>query len=515
MSHDKNNVTRFSLIAAFGGFVFGLDAANISGAIRFVSAQFNLNAMQQGLVVSCALLGVIVALFVTGTLVERFGRKRVLLWIALTYAASSIISSLALSFPMLVVGRFIGGVAFASLTVSAMYIGEIAPADRRGRFVSINQLLITLGSFVAFVTNYLLIRAMSGIDWLNEATVWRYMLGAELFVNVVWGLLLLRIPESPRWLLKKGRDAEAEATFVRLGVDDTRGVMASVKESFHHLGEMNVQAQIGLLLSKRLRLVLLVAVVYAVVQGGTGMNAVLFYAPVVFEQVGLGVQGAFLQTTLLGLVAVLFTLVAIFTVERFGRRQLTLLGVVLIAVAHLSTAYGFNTAEYEINDDVIAVLHSYDIHGQSVSSIAGQVYDTDVDLKRALAEVIPSEALPLVSGEVIKASIDMNAGFVMFGIFAFLAAFNMSVGPVMWVVFSEIFPNSVRSAALPFAALVQTVSSWTIQQFFPWQLEYLGAGMTFFVYAVVAVIGFGVLYLIMPETKQKSIEDIEQELVKD
>ena len=179
-SSSSANVSFFALVAAFGGFVFGLDAANISGALRVVSAEFELDSIQQGTLVGCALIGVILALFFTGTLCEKFGRARVLLAIGFTYSLSSLLSALAVSYEMLLIGRFIGGVAFASITVSAMYIGEIAPAHQRGKFVSINQFMIGLGLLCAFVINYFLVKSLPTSTWLTNDNIWRIMLGAEL-----------------------------------------------------------------------------------------------------------------------------------------------------------------------------------------------------------------------------------------------------------------------------------------------------------------------------------------------
>lgn len=512
--YDKK-VTRFSLIAAFGGFVFGLDAANISGAIRYLSAQFELNTVQQGLVVSCALLGVIVSLFFTGSLVERFGRKKVLIGIALAYTLSSLLSSLALNYPMLVVGRFIGGVAFASLTVSSMYIGEIAPPKTRGKFVSINQLLITLGSLTAFIVNYYLVKSMSKIDWINEENVWRLMLGAELLVNIIWIVLLTLIPESPRWLAKKRHDNEAKKVLLMtLPKENVETTLAEIQRSIHQEGDVPIKKQLAQLFGGPMRFVLLIALAYALVQGGSGMNAVLFYAPIVFEQVGSTVENSFFQTILLGAVAVAFTFVAILSIEKFGRRNLTLLGLSLIVLAHLSIWYGFNNASYIINDKAIEVMSVNGLNKDSIKLMKGKEYNTDVELKKELARHFDRSQLPLVTGPVINASIKINAEFVLIGLFTFLAAFNMSIGPIMWVIFSEIFSNDVRSVAIPVAALVQTIASFSIQQIFPWQLEFLGAASTFLNYAIVAFVGFIFMAVFLPETKGKTIEEIESRLVK-
>ncbi|MCM2678515.1 MFS transporter [Echinimonas agarilytica] len=513
-------VTQYSLIAAFGGFVFGLDAANISGALRFVSSLFELDSLQQGTVVGCALLGVIVALLFTGTLCEKFGRSKVLLGIGFTYSLSSLLSATAVSYEMLVVGRFIGGVAFASITVSAMYIGEIAPPEKRGKFVSINQFMIGLGLLVAFVVNYFLIKAMDGISWINNDNVWRVMLGAELIANAVWVALLLRIPESPRWLISKNRDDEATAIFHKIAPpEQVESLTREVKQSLSAANQLDTMGQVKELFSRRMRFVLFLAACYAIVQGATGMNAVLFFAPMVFEQVGMSVENTFLQTIATGAVGLAATFIAIGFVEKLGRRILTIAGLSLVVLAHGATWLGFSQANYVFDDRAITAieqqLEAQQIDISKIAPMAGQTYDSDVALKRALAEQFDKKEFPLVSGFIINETIkDVNAALVLFGIFAFLAAFNLSIGPIMWVIFSEIFPNSVRSVALPFAALIQTVSSWSIQQFFPWQLNNMGVSTIFLIYAALGLVGLVVMWFALPETKGKSIEAIELELAK-
>lgn len=518
--NPDQNVTMFSLIAAFGGFVFGLDAANISGAIRYISSIFELDAIEQGTLVGCALIGVIFALFFTGTLVERFGRSKVLLGIGLTYSLSSILSALAVNYEMLVVGRFIGGVAFASITVSAMYIGEIAPADKRGKFVSVNQFMIGLGLLFAFVINYFLVKSLPEATWLNNENIWRVMLGAELIANAVWVFLLLKIPESPRWLIKQGRDEEALKVFAKIAnKDEIEDLVSKVKSSLAQDDKLDTKGQLKELFSKRMRFVLFIAVAYAIVQGATGMNAVLFFAPMVFEQVGMSVEDTFMQTITTGVVGLLATLIAIGFVEKLGRRVLTLAGLILVVVAHGSTYFGFSQARYVFDDSSItaikAELVNIEVNTDIIESLRGQSFSSDVELKKTLAESFNKKTLPLVSGAIINATIkDVNAPLVLFGIFAFLAAFNLSIGPIMWVLFSEVFPNSVRSVALPFAALVQTISSWSIQQFFPWQLDNMGVASIFGLYASVGLVGLVIMYFVLPETKGKTIENLEKELVK-
>ena len=517
-SSPSVNVSFFAFVAAFGGFVFGLDAANISGALRFVSAEFELDSIQQGTLVGCALLGVILALFFTGTLCEKFGRARVLLAIGFTYSLSSLLSALAVSYEMLLIGRFIGGVAFASITVSAMYIGEIAPAHQRGKFVSINQFMIGLGLLCAFVINYFLVKSLSSSTWLTNDNIWRVMLGAELVANALWIGLILCIPESPRWLAKKGRDADALCVFeVIAPVEKAKTLLEDVKASLTSHSELDSLSQLRMLFRPGLRFVVFIAVAYAFVQGATGMNAVLFFAPMVFEQVGMSVEDTFMQTISTGVVGLAATLVAIGFVEKLGRRTLTIAGLLLVVIAHGSTFLGFKQASYEFNDTAMVELTTYfERNALPVTSLvpfAGKSFDTDVALKTELTKHFNKKTLPLVSGTIIeKTIVDVNAPLVLFGIFAFLAAFNLSIGPIMWVIFSEIFPNKVRSVALPFAALVQTVSSWSIQQFFPWQLDNMGVASIFLLYAGIGLFGLIIMYLYLPETKGKTIEALELEL---
>lgn len=515
-----SNVTRFSLIAAFGGFVFGLDAANISGAVRFVSSLFELDAIQQGTLVGCALIGVIVALLFTGTLCERFGRSRVLLAIGFTYSLSSLLSATAVNYEMLIVGRFIGGVAFASITVSAMYIGEIASPETRGKFVSVNQFMIGLGLLLAFVINYFLIKSMDNISWIDNENVWRVMLGAELIANAVWVGLLFTIPESPRWLMMQGREKEARKVFdVIAPKEKIEHLIDQVKISLHNETKMHTAHQLKELFSKRMRFVLFIAVCYAIVQGATGMNAVLFFAPMVFEQVGMSVEDTFMQTITTGAVGLAATLIAIFFIEKLGRRILTVAGLILVVAAHGATYFGFSQATYVFDEQAMSAIEQQfekdQIPMDKIQLLAGKTFESDVALKKALADTFTKKELPMVNGTVINATIQgVNATMVLFGIFGFLAAFNLSVGPIMWVIFSEVFPNSVRSVALPFAALVQTISSWSIQQFFPWQLDNMGVANIFMLYAIIGAVGLVVMYFALPETKGKSIEDIELELAK-
>ncbi|MGJ8639562.1 MAG: sugar porter family MFS transporter [Opitutaceae bacterium] len=520
MPNTSKNVTIYSLIAAFGGFVFGLDLMNISGAVRFVSSLFELEDGQVGRLAGVGLYGVIFALIFIGTLCEKFGRKRVLLGIACAYSLSSILSAFAVSYEMLLVGRFIGGAAFASITVSAMYIGEVASADKRGKFVSVNQLMIAVGILLASVINYFLIENLDSIAFINGENVWRFMLGAELIPNIIWVLLLLGVPESPRWLLKKGREDEANAAFQKIvPADQIPSLVAEVKESFHHESETGTFTQLRNLFRKRMTLVLSIAIFYAIVQGGTGMNAILSFAPMVFEQVGMTTEDSFKQTVIMSIVNFAAIFIAIFSVEKLGRRYLTLGGLLLVIAAHTSCWIGFKDADYVLDsaafEKIEEQLGSEEIDLTKLQPLVGQTFENDVALKKSLAEVLSKKEYPLASGAIINHTIQgIKPALVLIGTFGFLAAFNMSIGPILWVVLSEIFPNNVRSVALPFAAMIQTVSSLAVTELFPWSLNAFGAANVFLMYACIGLGGFLVMFFILPETKGKSIEAIEKDLVR-
>ncbi len=509
------NVTLYAIIAAFGGFVFGLDIVNLSGAIRFVSSQFELNDVQIGLVGSSAIIGVLFALIFTGPLCDWLGRRSVLLLIAVLYSLSSIVSATASSFEMLVVGRMIGGLAFASLTVSAMYIGEIAPKDKRGSFVGIQQLMIAIGTLVAFLVNYFLVDALETSSWLTNENIWRIMLGSELIANAVWVGALLIIPRSPRWLLIKGREDEAREVLAKtISSEHIENTVSEVTDSLDDETDHTLVDQLKILFSKRMVWVLAIAIVYAIAQGASGMNAVNAFAPQVFEQVGMGLKDTFKQTIGIGLIGVIAVIISIMLVERVGRRFLTLGGLTLVVIAHSLSWYSFESATYTLDEAALERIEESGIDVSDLHQFSGNVYEDDVALKADIAKAFDLKEIPLVSGAIINQTININAVAVLIGIFLFLGAFHLTIGPIMWVVFSEIFASNVRAVAIPFVALVQSISAVAIQQLFPWQLKNMGAADIFFSYGVVASLGLVVLFFILPETKGKSLEEIEEELVK-
>ncbi|VGO12782.1 D-xylose-proton symporter [Pontiella desulfatans] len=508
----------YSVVVALGGFVFGLDAAVISGTVKFITAEFGLNDLQVGTAVSAPGFGVLIALLITPWLCNRFGRKKTLILISALYWVSAVTSALAPTYWSLVAARFLGGLAFTSLTVAAMYIGEVAPPRWRGKLVSINQMNIVFGLSAAYFVNYFLIQAMNNdAGWavavnLKE-NIWRFMLGSEIIPAFIWLGLLFLIPESPRWLVYRGRIEEAKAIMHRITPDDEiDGQVKAMEESLHHgTEELSGLSQFRELFHKRMRLVVVVAVVIAVAQQLSGINAILFYAPTVFEQLGGGTDAAFAQSLWVGLVSVIFTLGAILLVDRLGRRPLILIGLMWVVVSHSLCWWGFNTARYTLSEEAVVELPA-EVDAAALKPMLGQEFKSDIAFKSALIDALGETEARVHSAEILKQSADMNATLILIGILSFISAFHFSLGPVMWVLFSELFPTSLRGVAIPFFVLISSVISFLVQKFFPWQLANMGGEAIFMFYGIVALVGFVWLLPILPETKNLSIEEIQLKL---
>ncbi|MCM2679571.1 sugar porter family MFS transporter [Echinimonas agarilytica] len=509
------NAYKFALIVSIGGFVFGLDAAIISGTIRYIASEFSLSDLEIGMVVGAPSLGAIIALFIAGKAADVLGRKKTLIIIALLYVVSAIASALATNFIMLTAARFLGGLAFISLSLASMYIGEIAPPKIRGKLVAANQLNIVVGLSAAYFINYYLVMNVSESSVLfSTQNVWRTMLGSEIIPALIWTVLLFRVPESPRWLMLKGKKEEALRVINLISepeegkkiVDETEAYLKSDDS------DLSIMHQLKNLFSSRMRTIFIIGFSIAMIQGVTGMNAILFYAPTVFEQLGSGVNASFLQAIYIGITSVVFTSIAIVLIDRLGRRPLLIFGLIAVVVSHTTCWYGFQDATYQLDQASVAKIAEY-VDIEPLAPYIGQTFESDIEFKNMLSSIYDSNTLRLAQGHIIEAAISVNALMILIGILAFIAAFNISIGPIMWVLFSEIFPNSVRTIAIPFFALITSTSSYFIQQFFPWQLANFGAANTFLIYAGFGALGLVVLYKFLPETKGQSIEDLEHTLV--
>jgi len=497
----------------------GFDASVISGVIRFIEPEFNLSKLQIGWAVSSLTLTSTLAMMVAGPLSTAFGRRIILKWAALFYAVSAIASALAPDFTTLVIARMLGGFGVgASLIIAPMYIAEISPANLRGRMVSLNQLNIVLGISVAFFTNYLILRfGQSEAGWVHtlgfDQFEWRWMLGLETFPDVLYFAFLFMVPESPRWLIMKNRDEEALVTLRKVSthVDaecDLKAVKAALLENS---GEK--KAPLVLLFKPAFRLVLIIGVVMAVVQQITGINSVFFYAPMIFEQSGIGADASFSQAILVGITNLVFTVLAMLFIDRFGRKVLLIIGLTGIAISMFVLSWGFHSASYNLTAEKASQLPAT-VDQSTVAPMVGKTYTSDVAFKQAIAETFGVAKAKAIESDLINAAISMNALLVLLGVVGFVASFAISLGPVMWVLFSEIFPNYIRGTAISFVGFINSGVSFVVQLVFPWELAVLGNSFTFLLYGLFAAVGLVLIAWLLPETKNRSLEELEGLLVK-
>lgn len=512
-------VITVALIVALGGFLMGFDASVISGVVKFIEPEFNLTKLELGWSVSSLTLTATLAMMVSGPLSDKYGRKKILSVAAILYAISAIGSALAPSFIILVIARMIGGLGVgASLIIAPMYIAEIAPAKMRGQMVSFNQLNIVLGISVAFFTNYLILKfGQSDASWAQSLKFdeynWRWMLGLETLPAILYFFGLFFVPKSPRWLAMKGHYDQA-LVIMKNAVEEenAKKQLEDIKESMSHDTEKE-KVPLRTLFKPALRLVLLIGIVVAVLQQITGINSVFFYAPMIFEQSGIGTDASFSQAILVGVINLVFTILAILMIDKLGRKPLLSFGVAGIAVCMFLLSYGFSTARYTITEDSITQIRDkFDV--QALSPILNETYNSDVKFKRALRTALGEEVAKQYESDVITSAITMNPILILMGILGFVASFAISIGPVMWVLFSELFPNWIRGLAISFVGFINSGVSFLVQLVFPWELDNFGSSTTFLIYGVFAALGLIFILRMIPETKGKTLEELEEQLVK-
>lgn len=436
---------------ALGGFLVGFDATVISGAVPFIRDYFGLGgtagSLKLGWAVSCLGWGAMAGNLVAGVLSDRIGRKRLLLLTSLLFLASALTASLSRSFAVFVAARICGGLAVgAALLTAPVYIAEIAPARTRGSLVSLNQLMIVMGISVSFFSNYFLL-ALPGQNW-------RWMLGVQTIPAAAYFLLLMLVPESPRWLLSRARAQDARAVLETVhGAAAADRELLTIKAS---LGQQTRRFALRELLTGRLRNVLIFGFGIAFFQQATGINAIFYYLPTIFAQAGGELSSAFGQSVFVGLVNVVMTVVAIWLIDRLGRKPLLCVGIAGMALSLLSIGWAFQAAHV---------------------------------------------------GPGAQASVS-HPGVVLVAIAAFVASFAVSLGPVMWVMLSEIFPNEERAAAIAVVGFWNSLVSASVTLLFPKELATWGPGGTFFCYGLLAVAGLVFIVLLAPETKGKSLEQL-------
>ena len=510
----SKKLTFIALVVSLGGFLFGFDAGIISGVMSFVGPEFDLNEIQSGWVVSAPSFAAMFAMLFSGRISDLIGRKKTLLFVAFLYAISAVSSAFATSYEMLYIARIIGGVAFgAALVLAPIYIAEISTSENRGKLVSLQQLNIVFGFFAAFLSNYFF-NKYNGEDtsFLTDETVWRWMLGVELFPAILYFIFLFFVPKSPRWLYLKGNFEEAKKVLTHIHGAARGTIEIAAIEKNIAADQHKAPLKIKDILKPSLRFILVVGLIVGVLQQITGINAVYFYATSIFKQTGIGTDAAFSSGVLLSTISVVFTFVAIYLIDRMGRRPLLLIGTAGIAVSLLVCAYGFNQATYQVSQENI---NQFEFTGaQKLLPLADTLFDNDVAFKNAAKDALGSKIYAKNDGTILEAATTINANLILIGILGFIACFAFSLGPVMWVLLSELYPIKYRGLAIGVIAFINSLISSLVQLVFPWELSNLGNALSFFIFGAIALVGFFILLKILPETKGKSLEELELEFIK-
>ena len=448
-----------SVVAALGGFLFGYDTAVISGTIAQVTEQFGLDALQQGWYVGCALIGSIIGVLFAGILSDKFGRKSTMILSAILFSTSAIGCAVSTDFNQLVIYRIIGGVGIGVVSIiSPLYISEVAVAQYRGRLVSLYQLAVTIGFLGAYLVNYQLLGySMSNPDvstgWWNlvfVSEVWRGMLGMETLPAIMFFIIIFFIPESPRWLILKGKEEKATNILER--------IYTSSKEALFQLTETKSvlssesKSEWKLLLQPGIRKAVIIGVCIAMLGQFMGVNAVLYYGPSIFENAGLSGGDSLFYQVLVGLVNTLTTVLALVIIDKVGRKKLVYYGVSGMVIS-------------------LVLIATYFIYGESwgISSI-----------------------------------------FLLIFFLFYVFCCAVSICAVVFVLLSEMYPTRVRGLAMSIAGFALWIGTYLIGQLTPWMLQNLTPAGTFFLFAVMCVPYMLIVWKLVPETTGKSLEEIER-----
>lgn len=511
MTHGRLNIAFVALTVAIGGFLLGFDATVISGVVPFIRDYFGLTGtsgdLKLGWAVSSLGWGAMAGNAIAGVLSDRFGRRRVLLGTAALFMVSSLLAAFATSFTGFVAARILGGLAVGgAILIAPVYIAEISPAGKRGSLVSLNQLMIVIGISASFFSNYFLL----GLGDHN----WRWMLGVQTIPAALYFTLLLFVPESPRWLLLQGRDEQALQVLSRVGGEQQ--AHENLQQIRQNLTSKQVSRGFRGLLDRRVRFIMLVAFGLAFFQQITGINAIFYYLPTIFAQAGGGVNDAFRQAVLVGLVNVGMTFVAIWLIDRLGRKPLLIAGVAGMALSLLTISWAFSHASYRVNENTCSMAQSAGVPADLIADLRdlkGAVYDSEGELVDALETRYGAQRIGPHRQALIGAALTMNAKLVLIAIIGFVASFAISLGPVMWVLLSEIFPNEQRGAAISVVGFWNALVSASVTFVFPWELSTFGSAGTFLVYGLFASAALIFVLLFIPETKGRTLEELESDLM--
>ena len=448
-----------SVVAALGGFLFGYDTAVISGTIAQVTQLFQLDTLQQGWYVGCALVGSIVGVLFAGILSDKLGRKLTMVISAVLFSTSALGCALSADFTQLVIYRIIGGVGIGVVSiVSPLYISEVAVAQYRGRLVSLYQLAVTVGFLGAYLVNYqLLAWAESGtqlsVDWLNKVfitEVWRGMLGMETLPAILFFIIIFFIPESPRWLIVRGKELKAVSILEKIYNSITEA-KSQLKETKSVLTS-ETRSEWSLLMKPGIFKAVIIGVCIAILGQFMGVNAVLYYGPSIFENAGLSGGDSLFYQVLVGLVNTLTTVLALIIIDKVGRKKLVYYGVSGMVVS-------------------LILIGLYFLFGDSLG---------------------------------------VSSLFLLIFFLFYVFCCAVSICAVVFVLLSEMYPTKVRGLAMSIAGFALWIGTYLIGQLTPWMLQNLTPAGTFFLFAVMCVPYMLIVWKLVPETTGKSLEEIER-----
>jgi sugar porter (SP) family MFS transporter len=452
----KLNLILVSLVAAIGGFLFGFDTSVISGAMVSIKPQFGLDEFQEGWAVGSLLVGCMIGAFFCGKPSEMYGRKNILLLTATIFLVSTIGCALASDYYFFVVFRMIAGVAVGSASMlSPLYISEIAPPQWRGKLVSFNQLATFTGQALAFISNKFIydfvIKHQHHFGNYGNDDVWRYMLGIMAIPSGIFLFFLIFVPESPRWLVIHGKQESAIKVLEKMDrKEKAKAALAEIIYSVEHVAT----GKMSELFKGKMSKILIIGVMMAIFQQITGINVLMYYAPKIFSLTGVPEDKAFLLTMIMGIVNLVFTILSISLIERMGRKKLLLIGSAGMSVFMFAISLAFYTDNFR------------------------------------------------------------NPVMILTFVMGYLAFFALSLGPIVWVLIGEIFPNRVRSHGVSISIFAMWAANFAISYSLPILLKFIGGGSTFLIYAVMCIPCFLFVQKYLIETKGKTLEQIETAFLK-
>ena len=502
---NKSYTILISLIVALGGFLLGFDSAVISGAVKGITVYFEMTEWMLGFSVGCVVFGAMAGNLVAGPAADYFGRKKVLIVVAALFTISASWSALATGYVEFITARIIGGIGIGgAILIAPIYIAEIAPPKLRGSLVSFNQLNIVIGISVAYFSNYFLVNI--------EGESWRYMLGVEAIPAIIYFLALFTVPRSPRWLIQKlNKVAAARKVLAKIGGEEYADL--TIEEIQQGLNVKTEKGRLSDIFQSKYATIMIIAFGIAFFQQITGINAVFYYAPTIFEQAGGSTDSSFLQAIVVGLTNLAFTIVAILYIDKLGRKPLLLIGTTFMTIALLMATFAFNNAKYEFNDDNLEKVGNEEIK-TALQPLEGNTYDGQAILFEEVEPLLSEDLFLKFKRNEITNFIQINATLVLIAILLYVASFAISLGPVMWTLFSEVFPTNIKGIAISAVGFFNSLVSFSVTQVFPWELSNLGPTATFGIYALLSFCAIIFVSRFVVETKGKSLEELEEILIR-